>query len=178
MSYLSSLLIYKSIWVIRAGRNGEAHNFFMNHSMIVLSDAEMGDLSKLDHTRDIFYKTYREKHPRDTRTGSAGIAGKYFRFVHNVQIGDLVLYPALKSKLIYIGRVKGLYVYDESVDSDFPHHRSVRWELTIPKSILSETATRELGAARTFFKYKTHHDEIRQLITDGHGKKISDKIDP
>ncbi|MCK4485409.1 MAG: hypothetical protein KAU38_01435 [Desulfobacterales bacterium] len=162
----------ESMWAIRAGKNGEAHELFLNGGMIVLSDTQMGNLSNIPPTREAFYSEYRQKHPDATKKGSAGIGGKYFRFTHEVQIGDLVLYPSLKDKQVYVGRVTGNYVYDLTVAPKFPHQRTVRWLYHFPKYLLTEFAKRELGAARTFFKFKTHTQEIKQLVDGGQAKKF------
>ena len=89
-------------WGIRAGKNGDAHNLLLNMSVIALEDAGLGDLSTLEPSRDSFYSLYRKLHPDETRIGTAGIGGKYFRFVHEVVVGDFIVYPALADKLVYL----------------------------------------------------------------------------
>ncbi len=151
-------------WCIRAGRSGKAHNLFLDDGLIALEDAEMGNLSKLEATRDSFYAAYREYHPEETRSGSAGVAGKFFRFVHEIQLDDLVVYPALPDKQVYIGVVTEKYRYARS--SNYPHRRTVKWKYVIPKSDFSRSAVYELGAARTFFQFKKNVDELARMIND------------
>ena len=160
------------IWVIRAGKNGDAHNFFMNNNLLVLKDDQMGNLGKIDPTREAFYHAYRKIHPNATKTGSAGIGGKYYRFVHEVKIGDFILYPCLKDKQIYVGKIKGCYVYASTADLECYHQRSVQWLYYFPKSALTEFAKRELGAARTFFKLKSHYQEVMRLINGGQAESF------
>lgn len=157
---------HKNVWGIRAGKGGNAHELFLDGSVIALSDAGLGDLSILESTRDAFCSTYRKLHPDETRTGSAGIAGKFFRFSNEIEVGDLVLYPSLSNGTVYIGQVLGEYVYNKAVPADFPHQRRVKWKYTIPKRELSQTAQYELGAARTFFQFKKHVHEIEAKIID------------
>jgi predicted Mrr-cat superfamily restriction endonuclease len=152
------------IWGIRAGRGGEAHELFVGEGVIALSDAELGNLAKLPKSRDDFYNAYRKKHPEATRTGSAGIGGKFFRFIYEVRVGDLVVYPALSDKTIYVGSVSGDYGFDKT--SPFPHQRSVVWKFMIPKSDFSLAARYELGAARTFFEFKKNAKEMIARIGD------------
>jgi restriction system protein len=158
--------IQGQVWSIRAGKGGNAHKLFLAERVIALSDASLGDLSRLEPTRDAFCAAYRKSHTDETRRGSGGIAGKFYRFSNEVRIGDLVLYPSLKSGTIYIGQVVGEYVYDETVSTDFPHQRPVKWKYTVPKSELSKTARYELGAARTFFQFRRHVEEIKAKISD------------
>jgi restriction system protein len=151
------------VWGIRAGKGGRAHDVFMNGGMIALEDAAMGSLSELEYTRDAFYEKYRGLHPEDTRTGSAGIAGKFFRFAVEMSNGDLVVYPALPDKMVYIGEITGLYKFNS--DSDYPHQRSIKWKYVIPKSEFSTQARYELGAARTLFEVKRNKEEVFKRIS-------------
>jgi restriction system protein len=152
------------IWGIRAGKGGEAHDLFVGGCVVALSDADLGNLAKLPKSRDDFYNAYRKKHPEKTRTGSAGIGGKFFRFIHEVNVGDLVVYPALSDKTIYVGSVSGDYTFAKS--SPFPHQRSVVWKFMIPKSDFSLATRYELGAARTFFEFKKNAKELLARIGD------------
>ena len=152
------------MWVIRAGKKGEAHDFFINKALVVLKDDQMGNLEKIDPIRKAFYRAYKEMHPDATKTGSAGIGGKYYRFVHEVKTGDFILYPSLKDKQVYAGKIKGSYVYNTTAKLDFQHQRAVEWLYYFPKSALTEFAKRELGAARTFFMLKSHTQEVERLI--------------
>ena len=114
------------IWGIRAGKNGDAHKLFLTKGVIALADGGLGDLSKLEATRDSFYAAYRKLHPGETRTGSAGIAGKFFRFGNEVVIDDFSVYPALPDKLAYVAKVTGKYTFVNT--SDYPHQRAVEWK--------------------------------------------------
>jgi restriction system protein len=153
----------KRIWGLRAGKKGRAHDNFISDGVIVLADAEMGDLGELESSRDAFYEKYRGLHPDDTRTGSAGIAGKFFRFAIEMNNGDLVVYPALLDKQVYVGEIVGDYRF--VTNSDYPHQRSVKWKFVIPKSVFSIQARYELGAARTLFEVKRCRDELLKRIS-------------
>lgn len=163
----------KRVWAIRAGKRGEAHELFLDGSVIALVDAELGHLSKLEATRDVFISTYRRSHPQETRTGSAGIGGKYFRFAHEVVVGDLVVYPALSNRTLYVGEIIGPYTFIAT--SDLPHQRKVKWKYIIPKTNLSMPAQYELGAARTFFEFKKNVPELIQKILEGSVKPFTFK---
>jgi restriction system protein len=152
------------IWVIRAGVGGEADELFLSEGLVALRDPGMGDLKQLPKSRQAFHETYRKISPDETKTGIAGISGKFFRFVNEVALGDSVLYPRLKDKRVYFGTIKGDYCYSTKPVRNFPHQRKVVWVASISKGRLSEFARRELGAARTFFRLKTHTDEIYRIF--------------
>jgi predicted Mrr-cat superfamily restriction endonuclease len=142
---------------------GRAHGLFIDENLIVLEDAEMGDLGALEATRDTFCLQYRGLHPEETRSGSAGVAGKFFRYAVEMVKGDLVVYPALPDKQVYVGEITGDYHFVEG--SDYPHQRRVKWKFIIPKSELSMQAQYELGAARTLFEFKRNRDELLKRIS-------------
>lgn len=156
----------KQVWVIRpgTGNSGDSTGQFLDGNFVGLEDAQMGDLNELPCEREAFYQRYGQSHLGDTRTGITGIGGKYFRFVHEIAIGDTVLIPSRKDRNIYIGLVKSEYAYCQTEDSQFPHRRQVEWLYVFAKALLSEMAKRECGSARTLFKLSKNIREIRTLI--------------
>ena len=164
-SSLSSSTASRPLWAIRAAKQPDAHPLFVEKDIVVLEDQGLGDLSKLGDDREAFYAAYRKVQPTSHRTSIAGIAGKFYRFAYEMQEGDLVLYPATRQKMIYVGIVTGLYQYDPSTSVAYPHQRSVRWVGSIANSSLSHGARLELGAARMLFQLKRHGGEILGLVS-------------
>ena len=126
----------------------------------------MGDLRSLPKNRAAFYAAYRRSNSDDGDVAIRGIGGKFYRFIHVIKRGDLVLYPARSriDKLVYVGFINGSYSYRPKMYRGFPHSRPIRWIGTFSKTVLSQGAVRELGAARTLFEIRNHADEILQLI--------------
>ena len=52
-------------------------------------------------------------------------AGQLFRFVHDVQIGDFIIYPRKIDRTLRWGEIIGPYVYDTEHSVEFAHRRSV-----------------------------------------------------
>lgn len=154
------LRVARCFWAIRAGVDGEGHDEFLRWSVVALSDPGLGDLKRLAASRDAFRAAYSMANPTKASASVSGIAGKFFRFVHEVEVGDLVLYPAIPDRKIYICRVEGGYVFRSGKGVGLRHQRRVRWIGTIVGSDLSESARRELGAARTFFRVERARAEI------------------
>ena len=154
-----------SLWVIRAGEKRQAHDLLVSHGRIVLAEPGLGDLSKIEPTRDAFLVEYRKIRPDESPTGSATIAkGKFFRFVYDMKCGDTVLYLSVKEQHVYVGTVIGEYIYDKSFSLDYPHQRNVMWKSVFPKAELSESAIGELGAARSFYMYQRHVSEVLKVV--------------
>lgn len=174
MKYADSKNSTQSFWIIRAGVGGEAHNEFIDNSIIALADPGLGNLKNLDAKREAYLHAYTDAHPSQKRSSVAGTAGKFYRFVHEVQIGDRVLYPAVTEKRIYVGEIVGGYVYLQQ-SKPFCHRRTVKWLGTVNRDELSEQARREMGAARTFFKLQRTQQEVARIIVAKSLSPLSDK---
>lgn len=155
----------RTLWAIRAAKQPDAHSLFMQQNIVALEDQGLGDLAKLKDDREAFYAAYRRLQPKSHQTSITGIAGKFFRFAHEMTQGDLVLYPATKEKRVYVATVVGLYKYDTSASTECPHQRAVEWLGSFASSSLSPGARLELGAARMLFRLKSHGAEILRLAS-------------
>ena len=156
------------VWVIRAGKAGEndlAHKLFTEQNLLVLARQDMGNLRRFQKNRQAFCSAYALKHAEEGTVAIAGIGGKFFRFIHEMKNGDLVLYPSRFDKRVYFGEIIGSYFYNSTHSNDFPHCRKVHWIGSFQKASLSEGAARELGAARILFSFKSHIVEIFKLIS-------------
>lgn len=153
------------LWVIRAGEKRQAHDLLVSQGRIVLAEPGLGNLSKIEPTRDAFLSAYRKIRPDDSPSGAATIAkGKFFRFVYDMKREDTVLYLSVKERHVYVGTVTGDYMYDVAFSADYPHQRTVTWKFVIPMAALSQSARDELGAARSFYMYQRHVCEVLNVI--------------
>ena len=67
---------------------------FLNQNLIAIGWEEMGDLSAISTSRDAYKEKYIAAYP-DAKKGSiATSAGMLYRFVHEVQEGDYVVFPS------------------------------------------------------------------------------------
>jgi restriction system protein len=154
---------YPAKWVIRAGKRSEAHNLFLKKSVIGLHDAGLGDLRLLPPNRSAFYRKFAEASGNANRVTISAVGGKFFRFSQEIVVGDEILYPSRLDKRVYMGVVTGDYVYISSDAEKLPHRRSVQWIGFVPKVVFSRGAQRELGAARTFFRFTSHGHEADKI---------------
>jgi len=152
-----------SAWVIRAGIAGGADSHFMRENIIVLRDQGLRDLSRIEPRREAFYQAYKAQEPNGSRTTIAGIGGKFFRFMHEMRLGDIVLYPRLRTREVFFGKIIGNYRFVEQ-NVEYPHQREVKWIASFPKDSLTQHAQYELGAARTLFQYKNNLVEILERV--------------
>lgn len=79
----------KKVW----GIHTQDDSLFLQGNVIAIGWKEMGDLSVLAPDRESFRDKYLAVFP-DAKKGSvATSSGMLFRFVHEMQIGDYVVFP-------------------------------------------------------------------------------------
>src|SRR5438105_15172293 len=89
-----------TIWGIHGGKTGDADSLFLKKNCVAIGWAKIGDLSKIAPDRDSFKAVVAKTYP-DAKPGAIpNNAGQLFRFVHEMQIGDLVAYPSKRHRHI------------------------------------------------------------------------------
>lgn len=153
-----------TVWGIHAGRTGDADTLFLKQNCIAIGWEEMKDLSNLPADRDAFKQRYVEAYPNAKKGGIATVSGIPFRFVHEMQLGDLVAYPSKQDKQIHIGRISGEYRYEVAGVKSYPHRRKVKWLKAVPRLEFTQGALYEIGSALTLFQVKNYADEFREAL--------------
>ena len=128
----------------------------------------MGDLSKLPTDWEALKVKVATVYTKAKPGAIPNYAGQLARFITDIHIGDLVVYPSRAERLIYIGRVAGSYAYERSEDPNYPNTRTVEWLNTLPRTAFSQGALYEAGSAMSLFQIKNYADEFRVAA---HGQK-------
>lgn len=154
----------QTVWGIHAGRTGDADALFLKQKCIAIGWDAMGDLSKLAANREAFKQRYVQAYPNAKKGGIATVSGVPFRFLHEMEVGDLVAYPSKQDKHIHIGRIEGGYRYETSGEKGYPHRRKVKWLRHIPRLDFTQGALYEVGSALSLFQIKNYADEFRAAL--------------
>lgn len=160
----------KQIWGIHGGRIGEADGLFLRENFVALGWVEMKDLSRFGPSRDALKGPLAAAYPNIKPGAIPNNAGQLYRFVHEMQIGDLIVYPSKLDRQIHIGRIEGGYQYDPKLSERYPQQRAVKWLAHVPRTKFSQGALYEIGSALSFFQVKTYADEFR---TAASGKAVA-----
>jgi len=149
-----------TFWGIHAGRIGEADSLFLKKNVIAVGWDEMGDITGIGGNREALKSKIAETYPK-AKPGAIPVhAGQLFRFINEMQIGDLVVYPSKIDRRIHIGRIKSEHNHDTSVSNDYPNIRDVEWVAEYPRTRFSQGALYEIGSALTLFQVKNYADEF------------------
>jgi restriction system protein len=95
------------IWGIHGGATGNADPLFLQHNVVAIGWAEMGDPGKLKADREAFKAAVIAAYPGIKPGAIPNYAGQVFRFVHEIKIGDLVVYPSKRDRHVHIASCTG-----------------------------------------------------------------------
>jgi restriction system protein len=155
-----------TMWGIHAGRTGDAESLFSKRNCVALGWPQMGDLTKIKADRDSFKLRVAETYPSKKKGAIANNAGQLFRFVHEMRVGDLVVFPSKSNRMINLGQVAGNYRYDPKSEPSYPNVRTVKWLRHLPRTYFTQGALYEIGSAISLFQVKNYAEEFRSAIED------------
>jgi restriction system protein len=148
-------------WVVHAGHLTERDELFQSGT-IAIGWADLGDLKQLEANRPAFRTAVGKRWPSWSKGLVQNSASQLFRFVHEMQEGDPVLYPCKPSREVYYGKITGPYHHIPS--GELSNRRGVHWEGKISRDKLTQGAKYELGSALTLFQFKNYADDFRAAI--------------
>lgn len=158
----------KKIW----GIHTQNDNLFLSKDLIAIGWRDFGDLTKVDASRDAFKAHYLEAYPDAKKGQIANGAGMLYRFLHEVQIGDYVVFPSKTDRKINIGTIDGDYYFEDS-DGEYVQRRKVKWLKHIPRLNFSQGALYEVGSAMSFFSVKNYADEFLSALDKDFKKSVT-----
>lgn len=158
----------RKVWSIHTQND----SLFLNKDLIAIGWRDFGDLSKVEANRDAFKAHYKEVYPNAKKGQIANGAGMLYRFIHELQIGDYVVFPSKTDRKINIGTVESDYFFDDN-DGEYVQRRKVKWLKHIPRLNFSQGALYEVGSAMSFFSVKNYADEFLSALDKDFNKIIS-----
>ena len=148
---------------------------FLNRSLIAIGWKAMGDLTLIPAEREAFKSKYKDIYPDAKMQAIANSAGMLYRFVHEVQLGDYVVFPSKINRQINIGIIEGEYIYSPG-ESEYVQTRKVKWLKHLPRTSFSQGALYEVGSAMSFFSLKNYAEEYLSAL-EKTGKKAEVVLD-
>lgn len=148
-----------SLWLVRAGRYGEQEQGALENGVVTIGWNEFPDLSKIK-TKEELAKLYAKVYSTAKKMQAANEVGQIWRFIHEIQKGDLVALPLKKQSAIAMGEVKGEYEYSE-LANNIKHIRRVKWLKTIARSAFDQDILYSLGAFMTVCQISRNDAENR-----------------
>lgn len=140
------------------GIHTQDDHLFLNDNVIAIGWKAFGDLKAIEPTREAFKEHYEKIYPEVKRGSIATCAGMLYRFLHEVEVGDYVVFPSKSDRKINIGLIEGEYEYVPDA-IEYVQQRKVKWLKHLPRTFFSQGALYEVGSALSFFVVKSYADE-------------------
>ena len=167
-----------SIWLFRAGRNGEFEAKFLADKRIYLTWDELTiDLSEYKD-RDKLLQKLTEMYDSEKTNTIRNWASQIYPIAHRIEKGDWVVLPSKMSSTIHFGKVVGDYTYDETAANPYFHYRDVEWfAMDIPRNNFDQDILYSFGAFMTVCKITRNDAEkrIKEMAENGWKVKSTSK---
>ena len=141
----------------------------------------LGDLRVIPADREAF-KAALSTHLPNTKQGALPVyAGILLRFVHEMQKGDIVIYPSKHDRMVNIGRYTGETDYVAGDTDEYPNRRKVEWLGHFPRNDFSQSALNEIGAFMTVFRVRKSASEflakVGLVVPIGAAIQVADTVE-
>ncbi|MFD9814049.1 CBS domain-containing protein [Streptomyces sp. NPDC059080] len=138
-------------WVVRAGEYGQRETVALENGMLLAGWLGLGDLAEA-RTRDDIRALVAAAYPDEGAYTIGNWTGQLFRFVHEIQPGDLIVLP-LKSLQVAVGRVTGSYEHRADSPDGMRHVRRAEWLVTdIDRQTIQSDLLDSMGSLLTVFE--------------------------
>lgn len=156
-------------WLIRAGRGARLANEFRERKLVAIGWDT--DFTNLDSREKIIEQVAKDC-PEQSQNQNRSVAGQIFRFLHEIQIGDVVLTYDSARRVYMIGKIISPPIYDHTLVDGLQTYRKVEWEREIDRDLLTTSTKNALGSIMTLFRVSSKAaEEIMSLVHDGKPKK-------
>ena len=154
-------------WKVNAGRRSVFAGEFIGRGVVAIGWREAGDYSG-DASRSSIHRRVVAAYPDKTDQQNQVSASQIWRFLSEVKVGDSVLTYDPVTRLYHIGEIIGQPLYEPSAIEALPVQRAVRWDATVSRDALSQSAKGKLGAILTL--YKLSSETVAELVERSQGE--------
>lgn len=152
-----------SVWLIRAGREGENEALAQDEGLAVVGWSNLPNLSAIAAREDV-RQMVQNAVPDAKKMAIANWTGQLWAFVRKVSVEDLVVLPSKKGSTVAVGRVSSDYEYRaDLVPQDASHTRRVQWLAQVPRSSFQDDLRQSMNAYLTVCEISRPNAEARIL---------------
>jgi restriction system protein len=169
-----------TLWVIHIGNNDRIALRALEEGFVCIGWTAMGDLSAYD-TRPAMRAAMETTYPSWTAGRINSSYGQTYRFAHEMQVGEPIVFPVRPTKEIAIGRITGEYRWDDDADLVANEHNNVRpveWLKVVPRTMFSQPALHSFGSFLTVSTSDDHLEEVRGVLRDNTPSEQPPPVDP
>jgi len=157
-----------SVWLVRAGKNGEREDFALENGVAVIGWDELPDLARAN-SREKLADMMQQSYPDEKKMTVANFLGQVWAFRGRIEKDDLIVLPLKTRSMIAIGKCKGAYKYESENPPGARHTRTVKWiREDIPREAFGQDVLYSFGAFMTVCQIQRNNAEQRiQAVLEG-----------
>lgn len=141
---------------------------------------QVGNILEFPAEREVYKAAVAEAYP-EKKPGAIPVdAGTLYRFSHEIEAGDLIVFPSKHNRMVNIGRTNGEKWHKPGnvhAGEDFPNFLKVDWIGEYPRDDFSQTALNEIGSFITLFRVREHGKQFQNKVGGGqihHNAELTD----
>lgn len=163
------------LWVVHISNNRHLAERAQEEGFICIGWTRIGNLAGLDSSEKL-KAAYERAFPDKSEASVRSSYGQVFRFAHEMEVGEPVVYPIKGSRDVLVGKITGPYEWSddpELKEGDCRNICRVKWLQRIPRVQFSQSALRSFGSFSSVSTADEHLGEVRALLA-GEGKTKAD----
>ena len=151
-----------SIWLFRAGSNGEYEEKFLTENRIYLTWNNL-DINLSEYSdREKLYNKLNEIYPTEKSKTLYNWLSQIYPIAHRMQKDDWVVLPSKRTSTIHFGKIVGDYEFHPQNDNPYYHSRKIEWfAQDVPRSNFDQDLLYSFGAFMTVCKITRNDAENR-----------------
>ncbi len=154
------------LWMVRAGEGAKWIDEFLEHGLVAIGWEELGPI-EVGVPREKIVRQATERWPNASKYRIANAVGQVFRFLNEMQKGDVVVSYDPGRRIYHVGTVEGDPEYRPGLIEGLPRIRVVTWFAQVPRDRLSVPTRNSLGAISTLFQLPPEATEEILAIAAG-----------
>jgi restriction system protein len=161
-----------TLWVVHIGKDDKIALRARNEGFVCIGWTKLGDLSKYP-TRQAMKEAMHLTWPNWKDSTVNASYGQVYRFAHEMQIGDPIVFPIRQTREIAIGAIAGEYRFAADSDLqelDYGNVRKVSWIKIVARTLFSKAALHSFGS---FTSVSTSDDHLEEVIAIAKGEVFS-----
>jgi len=154
------------LWVVHISNNKRLAARAQREGFMCIGWTRLGDLTPYD-TPEKLKAAYEKAFPNKSAASVRSSYMQVYRFAHEMEIGEPVVYPIKASSDILIGRIAGHYEWSDDPElreGDYRNVRKVEWLERVPRVRFSQGALRSFGSFSSVSTADDHLDEVRDVL--------------
>lgn len=159
-----------TVWVIRAGKNGENEAAFIERNAAAIGFDLATSIGK-----------FKDRRALRSHLGRNKAADQLWSFYRMVTPGDMVVLPRKVTREVAVGRIAGAYSFQpDRVGRDVPHTRPVTWLATnIPRADFDQELLYSFGGLGTVYRSKAPNakQRIERIAKSYLGDPVDERLD-